>query len=37
MKRPNSTLKNENLIATLVIGAVFLITAAFTVFAMMID
>ena len=33
MKR-NSTLKNENLIATLVIAAVFLITGAATMFAM---
>ena len=33
MKKYQHTLKNENLIATLVIGAVFLITGALTLLA----
>ena len=33
MKKDNYTFKNENLIATIVIGGVFLVTIAVTVFA----
>lgn len=34
MKRTNSTLKNENWVAIMVIAAVFLITGAITLIAM---
>lgn len=33
MKRNNSLLKNENVVATLVVGGVFLITGLLTMFA----
>jgi hypothetical protein len=37
MKKINTLLQNENVIATLVIGTVFLITALFTWFAISIS